>query len=169
MKHFTHIGYGLIGAVLLAGIVAACSPQPLSSDEKQRRAQESLSQEADNQVGMPAIKNFQEKRMAKMIFELRDTSIATYTYIFDNNGRPHWFCDSVGYGLPYSTQYTNPMRYLGQGATLPQPDPNGLFMPPQADGTWVMCIDPEDKKAKTVYVEPKVTTSPFKLKQAIYD
>ena len=29
------------------------------------------------------------------------------------NGGYHKVCDSLGYGLPYATQYTNPFGYVG--------------------------------------------------------
>lgn len=155
--------------LILAACVAlsACEERPPSSDQVQRRQQEQLSAEGNAQVGMPAIVNFQEKRMAKMILELRDTAISTYTYTQDMNGRLHKLCDSVGYGLPYATQYTNPQRITGMGdrlyTTLPQADPNGLFSPPSADGTWVLCMNPATKKPIPLYVEPHVIVSPFPL------
>jgi len=152
---------GICSALLLS----ACDHQP-SSDEVQRHQQEMISQESNSQVGMPAITNFQEKRMAKMILELRDKAITTFTYTQDMNGKLHKLCDSVGYGLPYATQYTNPQRidYNTHGSiTLPQADPNGLFSPPSADGTWVLCVDPATKKSMPIYVEPRVIVSPFAL------
>jgi hypothetical protein len=146
--------------------LTACDFKP-SSDDVQRQQQEQLSAESNAQVGMPAIVNFQEKRMAKMILELRDTALTTVTYTQDMNGNLHKLCDSVGYGLPYATQYTNPQRInLSQhgAVTIPQADPNGLFSPAAADGTWVLCLDPATKKAMPLYVEPHVIVSPFALK-----
>ena len=145
-------------------LFAACDEQP-SSDQVQRRKQEQLSQESNRQVGMPSITNFQEKRILKNILELRDTEIKTVTYTQDLNGKLHKLCDSVGYGLPYATQYTNPQRlaYNTGGATLPQADPNGLFSPASAEGTWVLCSNPETHGLSPLYVEPRVIVSPFHL------
>lgn len=144
-----------------------------SSDSKMSAQQEQLSAEAASEVGMPAIVNFQEKRMMKTIIELRDRTISTTTYIVDLGGHLHKFCDSVGYGLPYSTQYTSPQKAISPGQAheyiaVPQADPNGLFSPASADGTWVLCRDPEPDKTKNhgvmpVYVEPHVIVSPFSL------
>ena len=47
--------------------------------------------------------------------------------------------------------------------TLPQADPNTLFSPPSAEGTWVLCVNPETNKPTPLYVEPKIIVSPFKL------
>lgn len=154
--------------IFAALTVSACKEPKASSDQVQRRQQEQLSAQSNAEVGMPAIRNFQEKRMAKMILELRDTAITTITYTQDMNGKLHKLCDSVGYGLPYATQYTNPQKigYTGSqvgAATLPQADPNGLFSPASADGTWVQCMNPETKKLAVIYVEPHVIVSPFPL------
>jgi hypothetical protein len=105
----------------------------------------------------------------KDILELRDRMEPTYTYITDMNGKLHKICDSVGYGLPYATQYTNPQAMQKDGTQhwtlLPQADPNGLYSPASAEGTWVMCLDPKSKRVKPVYIEPRVIVSPIQLDQ----
>jgi hypothetical protein len=158
------IKLGLCAVMLLA----ADDCDRSSSDDIQRRAQEKILAEGTAQTGMPAIKNFRERRLLKDILELRDQSgVATYTYLFsEQTGRLLFFCDSVGYGLPYATQYTNPQKVAWDGhgsVTMPQADPNGLFSPADAEGTWVMCADPSSGQARPVYVEPRVVVSPFKL------
>ena len=122
-------------------------------------------------VGFPAIVNYAEKRMMKDIIEKRDAMQPTYTYIVDMNGRFHKVCDSLGYGLPYATQYTNPQRLASDGhgsVAIPQADPNGLFSPASAEGTWVMCLNPKTKKAEPQYIEPRIITSTYPLGE-VYD
>ena len=77
----------------------------------------------------------------------------------------HKLCDSVGFGLPYSTQFTNPMKVPShdRGVVLPQADPNGLFSPSSSDGTWVQCVNPKTNKVSVMYVEPRIVVSPFEL------
>jgi hypothetical protein len=137
-----------------------------NSDDVQRRDQERISQQCNTAVGMPSIVNCQEKKWMKMILEMRDnTKLATYTYIVDMQGKYHLICNSIGFGLPYAVQFTNPQRLAySSGATLPQADPNGLFSPPTADGTWVLCLNPETNKLAPIYVEPRIIVSTFKLK-----
>lgn len=145
--------------------LAACDEHPTST-QIERKKQEEMSLRAVESVGMPAITNFAEKRMFKDILELRDQNVATTTYIVDMNGNRHKICDSIGYGLPYATQYTNPQRVYsdthGYG-TLPQADPNGLYSPASADGTWVMCVNHKTGKPQPMYIEPRVIVSPFPL------
>jgi hypothetical protein len=156
--------------LVAAGLLTACGPTPQSSTELERKKQEELSLRGVQSVGMPAVVNFAEKRMMKDIIELRDRMQPTYTYIVDMNGKPHKVCNSLGYGLPYATQYTNPNMdtyYSQQNQTahvvLPQADPNGLYSPASADGTWVMCVNPKTNKAEPQYIEPRIITTTFPL------
>lgn len=139
------------------------------ADRIQREQQGKMMEEATAQTGMPAIKNFRERKLLKDILELRDQDgLVTYTYTFSEvNGTYRFFCNSIGYGIPYATQYTNPQRPTWNGSaggvTLPNADPNGLFSPAAAEGTWVMCKDPNGKEVRPLYVEPRVIVSPFRL------
>ena len=141
-------------------VLSACDE---TSDQQQARQQENVKQQAVNSVGMPAIHNFSEMRMMKQILELRDQNVATTTYYLDMNGHRHKLCDSVGFGLPYATQFTNPQRITQGGHVIAQADPNGLFSPAAADGTWILCVDPRTKQPKPLYVEPRVIVTPFEL------
>lgn len=153
--------------------LAACAPSMQSSDQIQNDKQEELSKQAIESVGLPAIKNFQEKRILKDILELRDKpDLVTYTYITDMNGHLHKICDSIGYGVPYATQYTSPERLAGSwespstgNVTVPQADPNGLYSPTSADGTWVLCKMPGKDAVSPTYIEPHVVVSTFPLNQ----
>jgi hypothetical protein len=156
----------LISIVALLAVVGCDYQQSAAQQESQH--QEVATKAANMSVGMPAIVNYQEKRILKNILELRDGQIKTITYTQDLQAKLHKLCDSVGYGIPYATQFTNPQRaeYPGGGhdyVTLPQADPNGLYSPTSADGTWVMCLDPSTDKLAPVYVEPHVIVSPFPL------
>lgn len=160
-------GLVLIGSLALYG----CGQGDMkTSDQIQNRQQEEMSKQAVLSVGPPAIVNFQEKRTLKMIYELRDTTLSTTTYIVDRYGKTHKVCDSVGYGIPYATQYTSPQRVAKWNETpgkssvvLPQADPNGLFSPADAEGTWVLCLDNKNKKVLPIYIEPRIIVSPFPL------
>ena len=160
----------IVALSIAAVSLTACSYTP-SSDQIQNQKQEEISRQSVESVGLPAIKNFQEKRIMKDIIELRDQpNLVTYTYTQDMSGRLHKICDSVGYGLPYSTQYTNPERIAsgfetpGTGnITLPQADPNGLYSPSSASGTLVLCKVPGKDSVKPIYIEPNVIVSPFPL------
>ena len=167
--------------IFLIGITAltliGCTEQfSQTSDEKQSVQQEQILAEGNAQTGMPAIKNFRERKILKDILELRDQSgLITYTYVFsDYTGKLRFFGETIGYGIPYATQYTNPQKiaascYQGGYAIVAQADPNGLFSPSSAEGTWVLMKDPNGDKTLPVYIEPRVIISPFKLSKAVAD
>ena len=154
-------------ALLAVLALVGCKVMREDAPQLERKKQEEMTLRGVESVGMPSIINFAEKRMMKDILELRDRNVPTTTYILDMNGRPHKVCDSIGFGLPYATQYTNPQMpqqpFGGNTYVLPQADPNGLYSPAAADGTWVQCVDPKTKKATVVYVEPRIIVSPFPI------
>lgn len=153
-------------------MLTSCDWAPDNSDTSLNQKQEQIMKEANAQVGMPAIVNFNERKLAKMIMELRDQeNLITYTYLYSPmTGKLMFLGKSIGYGLPYSTQYTNPSKpeyhewssYNWGNLVLPQADPNGLFMPTSADATWVMLLD-KDGKPHPTYIEEKVIVSPVPL------
>lgn len=158
--------------LVLALALSGCKggPLPKNSDDVQKDQQERILAEGTAQIGMPAIKNFREKKILKDIYELRDQEgLTTYTYVFNEfNGKLVFLGESIGYGIPAATQFTNPQKiaaslYEGGYVILPQADPNGLFSPDSAEGTWVLLKDPHSSKVSPIYVEPRIIVSPFKL------
>jgi hypothetical protein len=157
--------------VVMLSVISGCDmefEQPTDS-VLAKQTEKSMS-EANKQIGMPAIVNFQERKLAKTIFELRDKeNVTTYAYIVNHmTGELVFLGKCIGFGLPYSVQYTNPEKIAESGhnygyAILPQADPNGLFMPTGLSATWLMMIDPETNEPRPVYVEPEILVSPFPL------
>lgn len=151
----------------------SCRDGSNDSDAHQQEANERILAEGTAQTGMPAIHNFRERRMLKEILELRDQDgLVTYTYLFSQmTGQLIPLCDSVGYGFPAATQYTNPSKMAGHSQAgylvLPQADPNGLFSPSSAEGTWIMCKDPNGKDVRPVYVEERIVVAPFRMERPV--
>lgn len=159
-----------VAIMILASVVlVGCDEHRSRTDDQQAAATERLAAEANRQVGMPNIVNFTERKFAKMIRELCDTEVATFTYIVDMHGKRHFLCESIGYGIPYSVQFTNPERAISLDdatgvalATIPQPEANGLFMPTSSSATWVLAARP-DGGVSPIYVESEILVSPFRL------
>jgi len=133
----------ILGAVTI-GAIGGCEQRGSSSDEDIARQTERAMREANAQVGMPAIKNYQEKKLAKMIYELRDREdLVCYAYLKSLDGKAVFLGKCIGYGLPYCVQFSNPEKLVsdrfGSAAgwyvgPIPQPEPNGLFMPQSLAG-----------------------------------
>lgn len=161
--------------VVFAALIIGCE-RPPSSDAIQQQQQEVMLKEATSQVGMPSIVNYRERKLLKTILEMRDQEgLVTYTYVFNElKGEMVFLGKSIGYGIPYATQFTNPQKPLQtyrdgriahDASIIAQADPNGLFSPGSAEGTWVLLVNPnDDKDVRPVYVEPRIIVSPFPLK-----
>lgn len=164
-------------SLVLFGVMTLCAfdsdgcTSESPSDHAQRVQQERMSQQGNSQVGMPGLTNFTEKKIMRRLYEMRDKNVATFTYIVDMQGKLHHVCDSMGFGLPYGTQFSSPEKVqsgadgtvYNQYPLMPQSEPNGLFMPPSAEGTWVICASTAGDFTP-MYIEPRVIVSPFRLK-----
>lgn len=143
-----------------------------TADQIQAEQTEQLMGEVSAQIGMPNVVNFQQKKLMKMIYEFCDKEdLICYTYLkADYTGKLVFIGKCIGFGIPFSAQYTNPntlKRFNFSGGwdryIVPQADPNGLFMPTSSSATWLMMIDPKTERARPVYIEPQIVVSPFQL------
>ena len=169
MRNSLVIG-ALVGAL---AVVGACTQVDEAANEQIRQTRE-LTAQAQSQVGMPGIVNFTERKLLRKLYELRDQEISTYTYVRDFEGRLWHLCDSIGYGIPFSAQFSNPEGPMGLKTrssqadadiyVLPLPEPNGLYPPTNSSATWVICADPDGGQFRPVYEEGQLTVSPFPLK-----
>jgi hypothetical protein len=179
MKRYLKSTYVALFAMFAFIFLMADSCAP-TSDDIQRRQQETHLKEGTAQTGLPAIVNFRERKLLKYIYELRDQDgLVTYTYLENLTpgvvpghtalgGKLTYVGESIGYGIPYATQYTNPQKPIteatSQASIIAQADPNGLYSPASADGTWILLLDPKTNKPVPVYMEPRIIVSPFPFK-----
>lgn len=172
-KFFIALILALVSLFALSGCFSEKSLEN-SSDTDTQVQQERMMKEANAQTGLPAITNFKEKKMLKMLYELRDREdLVCYAYLVNEiNGEVgQYLGQCIGYGLPASTQYSNPEKVAASDRwqssrnwlTMPQAEPNGLFMPEGLSATWLMMVDPETGDPRPVYIEPAIIVSPFKL------
>lgn len=140
-----------------------------SSDRAANAQQEQMLREAHSSIGLPAIRNFREKRLLKMIYELRDQDgLRTYTHIVaQQTAKPVLLCNSIGYPISDATGFTGPDKVVRDNGTafgtVTQAEPNGLFTPDASDGYWVMCLDPKAGKATPTFVTGQVIVTTFPL------
>jgi hypothetical protein len=173
----------LLGTFLAAAGTSGCGDtHKPNSDDIQRARQELIVSEGVAQVGVPSIKNFREMKILKDVYELRDQSgLVTFVYL-DNltptvvaghtalGGKLTYVGEAIGFGIPAATQFTNPQKIEHHGTErefahyipIPQADPNGLFSPAAAEGTWIMMLDKKAGKALPQYFEPRVIVSTFR-------
>ena len=168
-----------VGMLLLGILFFGCTEKAKNSDAIQAKQTETALAEAQRQIGMPNIVNFQQRKLLKTIFELCDKEdLICYAYIkSDYQGKLMFIGKCIGYGIPFSAQFTNPEKVvhgdkqlgydlagiINYPMILPQADPNGLFMPTSSSATWLIMIDPKTNEPRPVYIEPEIVVSPFPL------
>lgn len=162
----------IIGATVM-GTVGCSKVETTGSHKEQEKQQQKISEESNRQAGMPNIKNFFEKKTAKTIWELRDNpDLTTYAYTQNMDGKFVYLGKCIGYGLPYTTQYTSPEKLQKGGGnsesgiwggSIPQADPNGLYSSETTNATWLMLVNEETNETEIVYSEPEIIVSQTKL------
>lgn len=159
---FGKIMLGASCAVLLLANSGDCSGDP--ARDRQTDAVDKLSDQADRKIGMPAITNFQQKAFVRDIYERTDRATTTYAYTQGLDGKLTCLGQGVGYGVPYGTRSTPPDdKITGYELTLAQPEPNGLYLPDNAEATWWQMLNPRTNKIEVVYLEPTIVITPFRL------
>lgn len=143
------------------------------SNRIESEKQEQGLQEMAKQVGLPAVSNFREKKILKMIIEMRDQNITTYTYSqAEMTGKFRFIGNSIGFPISAATQFTAPTKMQWYGSNhgwrqVPQADPNGLYSPSSAEGSYLLMQDPLTKEVKACYFESRMNTLPFKLPDSV--
>lgn len=165
----------LLVMVFAIGLVA-CDETPQNTvTSKEKTYTEKVKKQALASVGLPNIKNFFEMGQLKTIYELRDDPKTICYWYTRNQYTGKWiYCGKcVGYGIPYSTQITNPNQVVEKErhksistSTLDQAEPNGLYSTGSTSATWVLCLD-DKGKIHPAYVEAEVNAFPFKLTENV--
>lgn len=171
----------LIIFITILGLFVGCEEVEAtkSSTQIESQKQEELSRQAMLAVDLPNIRNFYEKKTYKKILEMRDNpKLVNYLYT-KNEMTGKWVYEGkcIGFGIPYSTQYTNPekMGHIDGGQygarnpyTVPQADPNGLYSTPNGSATWIIKVD--DKGLQTVeYIESEIRVTQNKLNKRLVE
>jgi hypothetical protein len=154
---------------IVALCLVGCDESKSTAEQRQTNQTNKILDEINRQVGLPNLTNFKQKKIMKMVFELCDKEdLICYAYIkSDYQGKLVFIGKCIGFGVPFSAQYTNPekvhVRWNHSLVTVPQADPNGLYMPTSSSATWLMMIDPKNQEPRPVYLEPEIVVSPFPL------
>lgn len=165
-------------AISMAACCTSCNEYKATSDSELQNETELLMRESNRQVGMPGITRFQAKKTLKWIYELEDRAdLVCHAYFFNEmTGQlGDYIGPCLGYGVPYSAQYSNPDKVVEADKmlnrdfsglypiTIKQPEPNGIFKPEGMSATWVIFQDPKDGGPMPMYIEPTITVSPWPL------
>ena len=174
------LAVGVIG-VLMASMLAGCGQRETASSKENSYTQD-LMEQSSSIVGYPDVTNFFEKAQLKEIYELRDDPNLICYWYTKNDMTGKWIYQGtcIGYGIPYTTQFTQPDtmqraalpvldingndkgRNEYYTEVLPQADPNGLYSSASTSATWILTTD-KDGNIKPTYVESEITVSQTKI------
>ena len=148
----------LISTTLLTGCLQA------SQTDKDSKAVEAQQSQYSKAQPIPVYDWSLERHMVTQLYNIRNMEATTHSVWRSDRGMIEGDCTSVGFGIPYDTSLTNPLKgkYYQQGGTtvVEQPEPNGIFASKNTQATWVMCAG-TGGAINPVYVETKVTVYPY--------
>lgn len=162
----------LIVLLALVFLLAACEENKtggLQQEEKQTASQATL---YANVQPVPYFEWSLERHIMIQIYRARNEAAATYSYVLNPYDNSIMFeCASIGYPIPGGTQLTNPEQLVYEdapgegsvGSALPMMEPNGLYSPATAAGTYVSCVN-DDGTISPVFVEWYVWTFPYPMR-----
>jgi len=137
-----------------------------SPDGKDAEAVEAQQSQYSKSQPIPMFDYSLERALAIELYKLRNKASVTHSVWRSDYGIIEGDCPSYGYGIPYDTSLTNPLKIERRSTVagramgvIEQPEPNGLYASKNTTATWVMCLS-ESGGIEPVYVESKVTVYP---------
>ena len=118
---------------------------------------------------VPFLEHSPEREYVRDLIKLRQENVSTHS-VWISYGTYLDDCPSMGFGIPYDVQLTNPLQVerdysavqgLATGV-VEQAEPNGLFSSKNTAATWVLCVE-EDGSLAPVYVEATVNVYPWRV------
>jgi hypothetical protein len=149
----------IILMVMVLAIAVGCNKSQASKEAEKVNAQQS--QYAKGQA-VPAFDWSLERHLIIELYKLRNKKVSTHAVWRSDHGIIEGDCPSMGFGIPYDTSLTNPLKAYGgyqSFTSIEQAEPNGIFASKNTAATWVMCLG-KTGTIEPVYVETKVTIYP---------
>lgn len=143
--------------------MVGCGETQTSKDSEAVEAQQS--QYAKRQP-IPLFDWSLERHLVTELYRIRNKKVTTHAVWRSDYGIVEGDCPCLGYGVPYDTSLTNPLKGSWNNKSMDyssivveQAEPNGIFASKNTSATWVLCIG-QSGQIEPVYVESKVTIYP---------
>lgn len=161
-------GFKLLGLIMIGIMFFGCN---FTDSQETIDAKAVEKQQSQYSIGqpVPAFDWSLERHLVSELYKIRNRKVATHAVWRSDRGMVEGDCPSMGFGIPYDTSLTNPLRttdedqtgYRTSGAlaVVEQPEPNGIFASKNTSATWIMCIG-DSGEIEPIYVETKVTIYP---------
>lgn len=143
------ISLAAAGAVGLTIGVAGCTNHSNNGAVNEGKQQGADTTNILNNQPLPAIK-WSQWRQDLISVEMAESNDTQTTSFVTHMGSPDpiFTCPSIGFPIPVTASLSNPQTpYQGpintgpDDPTVGQMDPNGVYMPPAGEGTWLVCLD----------------------------
>jgi len=154
--------------IFVGMLLSGCNVKDTQEAKDRQTVNRQQSQYAKSQP-IPTYDWSLERELLIQLYNIRNSKVATHSVWRSDYGMVEGDCPSMGYGLPYDTSLTNPLRATQKAwrdesiTSVGQPEPNGIFASTNTSATWVFCIGKNGLK-QPVYVESKVTVYPGPVK-----
>jgi hypothetical protein len=160
----------LLALVLASTLaLAGCQERTVSQETKDRQTTDRIQSQVAKSQPVPAYNWSLERHLVISLYNIRNSKAATHSVWRSNTGEIEGDCPSIGFGIPYDTSLTNPLKvtreYMSANhgyavGTIEQAEPNSIFASKNTSATWVMCAG-EMGSIEPIYVETKVTVYPY--------
>lgn len=155
----------LLSGLAVMAVLVGCSEK--SQDDLDRKtANQQQAQYAKSQP-VPTYNWSLERHLVTKLLDARNTKAATHSVWRSDMGDIEGDCASVGFGIPYDTSLTNPLKEGRRNtygvSVVEQAEPNGIFISKNTAATWVMCAG-DNGTISPIYIETKVTVYPYPVK-----
>lgn len=164
----TICGLAAVAAMMIA--LAGCGDYPATGDQRESHAQQNQTDQFI-QGQPPHFHNSSQWRAnLNEIEDAEAQGIQTTSFIMGSSMDPDPIqtCPSIGVPIPITASLTNPQQIAGKwvgssgggswgSGVISQMDPNGIYVPSDGAGTFVMCVQP-DGAVEPVYGEGLVHT-----------
>jgi hypothetical protein len=160
----------LVVALFLIAFVGtfAGSCDDTTAVEKERNATNNQMSQLLNSQPIPVFEWSLEREIVIDIFRARNEAVSTWSVVQNPyTGAIMFECPSIGYPIPGGTKLTNPYQIPGNdwsNTSIPQAEPNGLYIPESSAGTYINCVN-ENGTVSPVFEEFYVQTFPFPVEE----
>jgi len=160
----------IISMFFTLGNQAGCDSN--TQDIKDVKAVQRQQEQYSASQPLPAFNWSLERHLVIQLYSIRNVKAATHSVWRSDYGAVEGDCPSIGFGIPYDTSLTNPLKSTDKDdsgsrnnalTSIEMQEPNGLYSSKNTSATWVLCAS-KSGSVEPVYVETKVTVYPYLVK-----
>jgi hypothetical protein len=143
------IAASLAGLGLAAAAIIGCSPGAPTGVGQENVASHQISANYNAAQPIPEWKHSVYRQVLTQIEAIQVLGTQTTSFFFNQGEKdPQGSCPSEGMPIPNTAELSNPETYIADpnagstpgSITLPNMDPNGVYVPSSSTGTYVLCL-----------------------------